>query len=388
MQMIAASAAPLHVLLSTDLVGGVWDFCRVLAGELARIGHRVTLLALGAPTAAQRAEAAAVGATLLDAPLKLEWMQASADDVDTTRTLTARLVRDLRPDILHVNQYAAARLDVDIPIVLTAHSDVLSWLKWTERGGRDGPVPMEWSRYATLVRQGMQSADAVVAVSRFVADQLAELYGHPGELSVVYNGWPEGTDDPRPVIERERLTVLAGRAWDSAKNLELAVRAAGDRELGRVVHVGDRQHPESGSLRDLGPSVVAVGRLSPEQLERYLGSARVYLAPARYEPFGLLPLQAALAGCPLLLSDIPSFRELWDGVALFFRSDDARDLRAQWRRLLDDDRLAAQLAAGARRRARERYMASRMASEYVSVYRRLLAEPEASVQTHQRRSLA
>jgi len=385
---ISTSKDPLHVLLTTDLVGGVWDFCRVLAGEFARIGHRVSLLAFGVPTVVQRAEAAAVGAKLLDAPLKLEWMQASADDVDTTRTLTAGLVRDLRPDILHVNQFAPARLDVDIPIVLTAHSDVLSWLKWTERGGRDGPVPIEWSRYATLVRQGVQSADAVVAVSCFMANQMAELYDRQGELAVVYNGWPEGTDDPRPTIERERLTVLAGRAWDSAKNLELAARAAGDRGLGRIVHAGDRQHPESGSLRDLGPAVVALGRLSPEQLDRYLGSARVYLAPARYEPFGLLPLQAALAGCPLLLSDIPSFRELWDGVALFFRSDDASDLRAQWRRLLDDDRLATELATRARRRAQERYTPSRMASEYVSVYRRLLTERGARVQTNRRRSMA
>jgi hypothetical protein len=37
------------------------------------------------------------------------------------------------------------------------------------------------------------------------------------------------------------------------------------------------------------------------------------------EPFGLAVLEAAQAGCPLVLSDLPGFRELWDGAALFRR---------------------------------------------------------------------
>ena len=43
----------------------------------------------------------------------------------------------------------------------------------------------------------------------------------------------------------------------------------------------------------------------------------VFVSPALYEPFGLAVLEAAQAGCALVLSDIPTFRELWDGVALF-----------------------------------------------------------------------
>lgn len=385
MRTLESGVSPLHVLLTADLVGGVWDFCRVLTSELARAGQRVTLLAFGVPTPSQRAEAAAVGAELIDAPLKLEWMQDSAEDVDAARALTAGLVRDLRPDILHVNQFAPARLDLDVPIVLTAHSDVLSWLKWTERGGKNGPAPFAWSHYAALVRQGVRSADAAIAVSRFMADEIAELYDFGRELSVIHNGWPTRAGSPRPLAKRERLTVLAGRAWDSAKNLELAARAAGDRDPGRIVHAGDRHHPESGRPRELPPPIVALGRVSQAELGQYLDAARVYLAPARYEPFGLLPLQAALAGCPLLLSDIPTFRELWSGAALFFRSDDAKDLRAQWTRLLDDDGLAAELATRARRRAEERYAAARMAGAYLDVYRELLAEGESSVQTTPRR---
>ena len=371
---------PLHVLLTADVVGGVWDFCRVLAAELVRARNRVTLLAFGVPGPEHRRQAAAVGEglTLLHAPLKLEWMEDSDADVRAAEALVTDLARELRPDVVHVNQYGPARVQVGVPVVLTAHSDVLSWRKWVlgERGSAavDGDRPDRWDRYAALVREGVRAADETVAVSRFLADELRALYGIERDVSVIHNGWPASGGDVRPIGERERLTVLGGRAWDSAKNVELAaVAARGWAGTGRVVLAGERRHPETGRSRELGPEIVALGRLSREELDRLLDAGRVYLAPARYEPFGLLAVQAALAGCPLLLADIPSFRELWSGAALFFQSDDAADLRRQWARVLEDDDLAAGLARAARHRARDRYSSARMAAEYAPLYARLLA---------------
>jgi glycosyltransferase involved in cell wall biosynthesis len=101
----------------------------------------------------------------------------------------------------------------------------------------------------------------------------------------------------------------------------------------------------------------------------------VYLSAARYDPFGLLPLQAALHGCCLLLSDIPSYREVWAGAAEFFRSDDAADLRSHWSHLLEHADLAADLACRGRQRALDRYTVSGMADAYLDVYgaRRVVA---------------
>jgi len=53
-----------------------------------------------------------------------------------------------------------------------------------------------------------------------------------------------------------------------------------------------------------------------------MAGARVFASAARYEPFGLAVLEAAQAGCALVLSDIPSFRELWDGAAVFVAPGD------------------------------------------------------------------
>ncbi len=372
MKGVSTSGAPWHVLLTTDLVGGVWDFCCVLTRELSRRGHRVTLLAFGEPSPAHRCQAAEGGAALLASPLKLEWMRDSARDVCHARTIVAEVVARQQPDILHTNQYALGSIDLPIPVVLTANSDVLSWIKWNTGAVPGDDVRHEWATYAAVVESGISGADAVVAVSRFVACELAALYGVCRDLDVIHNGWPVPAEVPRPVADRRRLTLLAGRAWDSAKNIAMAARAAQGWSPGRVLLAGEQRHPETGTAMEVAPPVQTLGHLGRPDLDRLLGHARLYLAPARYEPFGLLPLQAALAGCPLLLSDIPSFRELWDGAAFFFRADDEADLRRQWGRALRDEEQSARFAGRARAVAAERYAASRMADAYSELYCRLL----------------
>src|SRR5207302_2085773 len=148
---------------------------------------RVTLLAFGAPTRAQQQTAADAGADLVSVPLKLEWMQDSQADVQQTRHVVRDMVRELRADIVHANQFAAACADVNVPVILTLHSDVLSWRHWTY-GATD--VPAEWHCYAALVREALLRADAVVAVSDFLSREIAQLYATDRRFEVIHNGWP------------------------------------------------------------------------------------------------------------------------------------------------------------------------------------------------------
>ncbi|MBV9175150.1 MAG: glycosyltransferase family 4 protein [Chloroflexi bacterium] len=345
----------MRLLITTDLLGGVWDFSVTLARAL-RLRHaaQVTLLALGEPSAAQRVEARNAGVSLLAEPLKLEWMQDSDADVTATRTRVQRLAREIGADLVHANQFAAACIDVDVPVVLTLHSDVLSWRRWTL--GASG-VPPEWSSYASLVREAIQRADTVTAVSKFLADQMSELYGCSKRIEVVYNGWPP---PPSASTARQRLTLLAGRAWDAAKNIGLAAQAA----CGDVYLAGDTRHPDGGQAGVPEP-LQPLGFLQRAELEEWLRRAAIYLSPAKYDPFGFLPLQAALHGCALLLSDIPSYREVWGDAAVFFRSGDADDLRRQWQRLLDEP---SAMAMRARERALAHYTADTTADAYARLY--------------------
>jgi glycosyltransferase involved in cell wall biosynthesis len=355
--------SPARVLLTTDVVGGVWDFAWVLTRELVARGTHVTLLALGQPSEAQTRLAGAVGAELIVEPLRLEWMQNSQADILATQRLVNQLVDALRPDVVHANQFAATFAG-SAPVVLTLHSDVLSWRKWT-LGATD--LPGEWQSYAELVSTALTRADAVVAVSRFLADETRALYGCQREFDVIHNGWPASSTAPVP----RSGTLLAGRVWDAAKNLSLVVDALdGWSPPGPVFLAGDQRHPESGGAVELPSRITALGLLSRPRLDQALSQATVYLSPALYDPFGLLPLQAALAGCALLLSDVPSYRELWDGAAAFFRPNDPIDLRRRWTALLEDPTGFAHRAG---ERARDRYTADCMAYQYLDVYARVTA---------------
>jgi glycosyltransferase involved in cell wall biosynthesis len=101
-----------------------------------------------------------------------------------------------------------------------------------------------------------------------------------------------------------------------------------------------------------------------------MAASAVFCAPARYEPFGLAPLEAAAAGCALVLGDIGSLREVWEDAALFVEPDDPERLIAALTAALEDH-----VALGARAlRQAARYTSARMAEEYADAYERLVTE--------------
>ncbi|MBV8713956.1 MAG: glycosyltransferase family 4 protein [Chloroflexi bacterium] len=347
--------SPRRILLTTDVVGGVWDFCLTLTGGLRAAGDDVVLLALGTPTPAQSEAAQRAGATLVSAPLRLEWMANSEKDVETTRTVVRQVAEQTRADVVHANQFAAACAEVDVPVVLTIHSDVLSWRRWTLG---DSNVAPEWHAYSRLVSDAASRATELVAVSRFLADQVVDLYAVTRPIRVVHNGWPAPA---QAEATRERITVAAGRIWDAAKNIALVAEAATGWDHGPVYLAGETSHPDGGTAGVPQP-LEPVGFLERDALDALLSRARVYVSPARYDPFGLLPLQAALHGCQLLLSDIPSYREVWGETATYFRSDDVSDLRRAWQRLLNAP------GENPSTRARQTLSVDRMVECYRSLY--------------------
>ena len=113
----------------------------------------------------------------------------------------------------------------------------------------------------------------------------------------------------------------------------------------------------------------------PEALAVEMERAAVYALPARYEPFGLSALEAGLAGCALVLGDVPSLREVWGGAALYASSTAA--LADALGYLAETPGAAAAWGARARRRA-QGYTPQRMAAGTVTAYARAGALPAAA----------
>ena len=113
-----------------------------------------------------------------------------------------------------------------------------------------------------------------------------------------------------------------------------------------------------------------LGRLDEVSLAERDVHAAIYALPARYEPFGLSVLEAALSGCALVLGDIPSLREIWDDAAVFVPPDEPRRLEAELRQCIEQPAWRSKIADRAEARAR-RYTASAMADKYFDLYSEL-----------------
>jgi glycosyltransferase involved in cell wall biosynthesis len=125
-------------------------------------------------------------------------------------------------------------------------------------------------------------------------------------------------------------------------------------------------------------SVRWLGRLTPSELAVHMARAAIFALPAKYEPFGLSAVEAALAGCALVLGDIPSLREVWGDAAMFVSPYDDDRLIAAIQTLCRNRSLRSRLSASARTRALE-LNPTRMGDAYAALYARMSATvPEAA----------
>ncbi|HEV7586650.1 MAG TPA: glycosyltransferase family 4 protein [Longimicrobium sp.] len=364
----------MRILLTTDTVGGVWDYTVTLARQLDALGCEVLIAAIGEPRDERLAHVPA-GVQVTSRTYRLEWMDGAAADVREAARWLRELSQLWAADVVHLNQLAYAAFGFPAPVVTVAHSDVLSW--WT--AVRGGAAPAEWEPYASWATDGLLASNAVVAPTSWHASQLADHYGVHG-ARVIHNGAEPPAAEPAP--KGEPLVLCVGRAWDEGKGVDLLDAAVGMLGPGfPPVHLlGESVAPHGGVFE--ARNLVMHGRVERTAVDAWMRRATVYVAPSRYEPFGLAPLEAALNGCALVLSDIGTFRELWDGCADFFPSGDAAALAGVLGRLATDPARVAKMAERARGRALRRYGAARMAGDYLALYRELAARPE------QKRSVA
>jgi glycosyltransferase involved in cell wall biosynthesis len=168
--------------------------------------------------------------------------------------------------------------------------------------------------------------------------------------------------------------LSTGRLWDAAKNMS-SLEAAAKLMRWPVYVAGDAQHPDGG--RRTLDSVHTIGRLASEELQPWFAHAGIYALPALYEPFGLSVLEAALSGCPLVLGDIPSLREIWGEAAVYVPPSDHEALALCVNCLTVKQGAREELGRRARARALS-FTMDRMIEGYLRVYTQARARYGAS----------
>lgn len=361
----------IKIFMTADTVGGVWTYALDLIRALQAWPCDVILATMGGYLDAAQFHAAAQlpHLKLYESHYKLEWMDDPWADVAAAGRWLLEIAQREQPDVIHLNGYVHGLLPWSAPVLMVGHSCVFSW--WEAVKGTCPPA--EWDTYRQRVTIGLRCADQVVAPTQAMLSALQRHYGPLPNRAVIYNGRDHA---PFHVGAKENSILSVGRIWDEAKNIGALNQIAP--QLAWPVQVaGQAKHPE-GEEQWL-PNVHALGRLPTDEVADAMAAAAIYALPARYEPFGLSALEAALSGCALVLGDIDSLHEVWGDAACYVAPHDEAQLAETLRTLIAEPARRQALAAAAQQRA-QRYTVAAQGAAYWQAYRQLLTDHRRAAQ--------
>jgi len=355
------ASSALRILMTADAVGGVWQYALDAAAGMRGHGVAITLAVLGpTPSKDQMDMAMSIGVEVVDTGLPLDWTARSPLEVNEAGSAIARLAAQVQPDLVHLNSPALlADADFACPVVAVCHSCVATW--WEVVYG--GPLPEEFKWRTELVRKGYGAANKLLAPTAAFANATARVYNLAVAPTVVRNG--RQINSAAEPGSGKLFAFTAGRLWDEGKNFKAIDRAASRLSV-PVLAAGPLEGPNG--ARITAHHAAVLGRLSDGEIASYLSAQPIFVSAAKYEPFGLAVLEAAQAGCALVLSDIPTLRELWDGAALFVDSDDDEAIARSIEQLAADEAVRHVWGEAARERA-SAYSLEAMSMGLLSIYR-------------------
>lgn len=259
----------------------------------------------------------------------------------------------------------------------------------TVHGKMAGQLTDEDRFVAQLEARGCNAADAVVAVSRHVADELERLYRTPADRiqvvpAAVSEAWFRGVEaevlpDLRTALASpdRRIVSYVGRL-DREKGVDCLIEAfaqvSGTHPEATLVVAGvggqeEKLRGQAASLK-LGDHVRFLGYVSGGALEAVLKLSDLLVCPSTYEPFGIVPLEGMINGVPVIVSRVGGMAEIVeDGKSgLHVPPGDPAALATAMRGLLDRPDEARRLAEAGRERARTVYNWNRVAGLLEPVY--------------------
>ncbi len=286
-------------------------------------------------------------------------------------------------DLIHASgNVTTVRTDVN-----TAHMVHSGWLKspaypFSWMGGAYSAYQRFYTvRNATLERRAFLSARRVVAIAGKIADELCAVGVPEGHLRLIYNGvdvrefHPGAGERTRFGLPAEGVLFLfAGDIRTPRKGLDTVLKA--------LVDVPDAHLAVAGAL-DSSPFPAQLSALGLERRVHFLGKVTdmpalmravdLFVFPSRYEPMGLVILEAMASGLPVLTASTAGGAEiLGQGGRVLDDPNDAATLARWMRELATDEALRQQMGAAGREIA-EHYTWERMAMAYLALYDELLS---------------
>ena len=290
--------------------------------------------------------------------------------------------RPWRPDVVHAHDWLVAHPAValsefyDVPVVSTIHA--------TEAGRHSGWVSGSLSRQVHAVESWLvRESDSLITCSASMRDEITELFG-PGlaEVTVIRNGidaarWPFAERRHHGVAGGPPELLFVGRleyekgVHDAIAALPRIRRAHPGATL-TIAGDGTQQDwlVEQARKHRVLKATRFVGRLDHAELLAALHRADAAVLPSHYEPFGLVALEAAAAGTPLVTSNIGGLGEavINGETGMSCPPRDVARLAEAVGAVLDDPAAAQRRARAARERLTSDFDWHTVADETAQVY--------------------
>ncbi|SHG04690.1 glycosyltransferase family 4 protein [Streptoalloteichus hindustanus] len=387
------------------VVGGLGRHVHALARQLAAQGHEVVVLC--------RQPAGTDAATHPDSDLVSEGVRLIRVAEDPPHLVFERdlvawtlamghamvraglaLLRDWRPDVVHAHDWLVTHPAItladaaEVPLVATIHA--------TEAGRHSGWLSHALNQQVHSVEWWLANrADALVTCSSAMRDEVVHLFEvDPETITVLHNGieprrWrvkPDAVAEARARFGRPDAPLLLffGRLeWEKGVQDLIAAlpRIRRSHPGATVVVAGKGSHEdwlaEQARKHRVARSVRFTGHLSDADLAALLSAADAVVLPSRYEPFGIVALEAAAAGVPLVASTAGGLGEVVvDGATgLSFPPGDVAGLATAVREVLDDPAAARRRARAAKARLTTDFDWDRIATGTADVYAAARRQP-------------
>jgi glycosyltransferase involved in cell wall biosynthesis len=397
--MVSEHASPLAELGGPD-AGGQNVYVAQLAGVLARRGHEVTVYTRRDERGLPDRVTTPDGVQVVHVPAGPPAPIPKDELPPYMPQFGARLAREWAaqpPDVVHAHFWmsgtaalAGAR-DLGLPVVQTYHA--LGTVKRRYQGPADTSPP---DRVATETAVG-RACTAIIATC---ADEVAELVamGLPRRAIAVV---PCGVDPERfapvpagrPAGSRPRRLLTVGR-FVPRKGFDRAIRALAHVPDAELLVAGGPEpallfaEPEAERLLAVAEEcgvadrVTFLGGVGRDRMPQLMSDADLVLSLPRYEPFGIVPVEAMACGTPVVATavggQLDTVEDGRTGALVPPRDDDGARTGAVVRRLLDDPDLLARYGAAGRRRVLDRYTWDRVADGVTRVYSAVSSLPSLS----------
>lgn len=280
------------------------------------------------------------------------------EEKDNAENFLLNVIKEFKPDIIHLNHYFNLKNKVNCPVVITAHNDLISLSKWS--GLR---LKTNLNEYRNIVKNAVNSSNIILSTSRFGAECLIKEYEIKNNIRIIYN-----SVNTKPCLDfPEKICLLAeGNSNSKSDNLEI---------LNKIAH----KIPGNIKIKVIGKNfyyrnskrIEWLDNLSKEDLIKTFNDSSIFLALSNYDPHGFASIMSAYSNCAILANNVPTYKEMWGDCAYIFERNNINSFIRSLNNLIENRSLLINTAKRCQAKALSSYNMKRMGLEYINTYKNL-----------------